>query len=241
MDKPCQLNDYIYSRRKITTDHSNPIQYIPAKKNIDTSNITNIFNWRGISLNHMLIIRGNIEQSNTLTPDNISIIKYFYFLKLKEVQKGPITEYYTVLISKSFNFSPESNENMNLIHKKLNSLIYKEDYIFVPEFHQLVPLDNERNGRLENIKYYEITDNDALCVIPNLPYGLTIDKYDWEFINVSKPNQKPISLNYIKEPFITNDSIESLPPGYYTIRFNYRLTNEDKINTIELNSAFKKV
>ena len=80
-----------------------------------------------------------------------------------------------------------------------------------------------------------------MCVIPELSYGRSIEGFDWEFINASRPLDKPIQLKNIKEPFITRDTEAPLKPGYYNIRFRYRLTNEDKINTIELNSAFKKV
>lgn len=233
----CQINDYISSRRPTPSDHQFPVQYIPAKMdNLAHSQ----FKWRGVCLNHLLILRGNLEDLSSINQSQLNIWKTYYFLLTRHVGEGEDYKCYTICISKTFGFHYSNNVNVNIIYKQIKYLIYREDYIFVPEFHKLVPLDNERLGRKEEIGYYTVTDNDALCVIPELSYGKYIAEYDWEFINASKPFQKPIQLNYIKEPFITGEK-SPLEPGYYNIRFHYRLTNEDKINTIELNSAFKKV
>jgi hypothetical protein len=164
-------------------------------------------------------------------------------MQIRRVNSGIKYKEYTICVSKIFGYHATQNINTKLIYEKLVhdfGLLYREDYIFVPEFHKLVEIDNERYGRMEDIEYYKITDNDALCVVPELAYGKCIAEYDWEFVNASRPLDEPIKLAYVKEPFVTGDK-KTLDPGYYNIRFNYRLTNEDKINTIELNSAFKKV
>lgn len=234
LGQPSQINDYIYSRRK----HHDGLfaQYIPAKvDNLHKSG----FGWTGVCLNHMIILNRKVEDIIKDEYD-LKVFKQHYFIKYK--QNGLESDIYTVCVSKVFGFSPEDNINVNRVYiKSLPDFIYKEDYIFVPEFHKLVELDHERNNGLEDIKYYTITDRDALCVVPDLSYGKYIKECDWEFINVSKPFSESIKLNYIKEPFITNVEKTPLEPGYYDIKFNYRLTNDEKINTIVLNSAFRKI
>lgn len=229
LKEPHKINNYhIRGRSQKDEDMGQlPIykQYIPT----NSQNIySNKFKWTGIALNHMIIL--STSNNNLL---NNEILNRFYFLLTRNK--------YIICISKIFGFKPSDNISMQNLYNSIKEQIYREDYIFVPEFHKLIPLDNEKIDNIENIEYYTITDEDTLCVIPELSYGKYIDEYDWEFINVSKPWKEPIKLNYIKEPFIANTEKSPLEPGYYTIKFNYRLTNENKINTIILDSAFKKI
>lgn len=253
LGQQCQLNDYIFSLRQITTDNSNPIQYIPAKS-IDL--LKDKFKWTGICLNHLIITQGDVL--NHLTNYAGSIIadtfERYYFVKYKIVptilDDGSDGEkIYSICVSRSYGFVPNNNQGISSIYYKYlkntddpdRCIIYREDYIFVPEFHKLVELGPADDKRLPTINDYTITDEDAICVIPSLPHGKYIDKYDWEFINVSKPNKESTKLNYIKEPFITDNNKSPLDPGYYNIKFNYRLTNENKINSVVLDSAFRKI
>ena len=107
------------------------------------------------------------------------------------------------------------------------------------------------NQNDEKLDYYTITDNDALCIIPDIAFGKHIDEFEWEFINMSSPSKKSIkplvhnqdgSKSYvsIKEPFISPDTESFLDPGYYSIIFRYRLIGDDKVNTVTLDSAFIK-
>ena len=183
----------------------------------------------------MIIIDENILRSYFNDEDWL-ILNRFYFLIRKKLPTN-----YIICVSREFGFDTNKYE-FNATYNKIKSFTYRDEYIFVREFHELVPIDVEKMDREENIKYYTVTDEDALCVIPELAYGKVIDSYDWEFINVSDPRMKPIKMKYVKEPFVADtQSHEPLKPGYYTIKFNYRLTNENKINTITLDSAFKKV
>lgn len=242
--KPSQLNDYIFNRRVQINSTGKPIiQYLPAS--IDNPQYYNI---KGICLNHLLIIKNS--NMKVLTDSDLEILNQNYFHLQKNVitngSKATDSYIYEIYISKKFGFRPLNDKNMSAVYGKIKNenynYIFKEDYIFIPEFHQLVPLDYNNLDKQEDLEYYTITKTDAVCVIPELSYGRSIEGFDWEFINASRPLDKPIQLKNIKEPFIARDENASeLNPGYYNIRFNYRLTNEDKINTIELNSAFKKV
>lgn len=243
LDKYKPINDYIFTGRDFCSqDIIQYSQYIPVLK--DNLNLSDTA-WKGVCLNHLLIYNGDLFKLSELNKIELDKLKKNYFIKIREVvdPDGVSNEdkkYYTICISKIYGFKPEDNINIHQIYDKLSYSLYREDYIFVPEFHKLVPLDNERYGRIEDLQYYTVTDKDALCVVPDIAYGKCIAECDWEFINASKPLSEPIKLSYIKEPFITGDK-KLLEPGYYNIRFHYRLTNENKINTIELDSAFKKV
>lgn len=244
LGQPSIINKYVFNRRELKIediDYKRPIQYIPAKTdNLNTSK----FNWKGVCLNHLMIFNGNlIDNRYLISEGELKFLQKYYYLRIKTVKTENESKDYTICVSSIFGFHPTQNINIKSIYEKLvtqYNIIYREDYIFVPEFHKLVELDNERYGRMEDIEYYTITDNDALCVVPGLSYGKCIAEYDWEFVNVSKPWLEPIKLAGVNEPFVTGDN-KPLEPGYYNIRFHYRLTNEDKINTIELDSAFKKV
>ena len=226
-----KLNDYIFANREKNSNETY-IQYIPSK--IANPNKKNDKNWKGICLNHLIIISENIF-NEILNDEYKTILKTFYFLL-----KRNTPDKYIVCVSRDFGYNA-NNYIFKDVYDKIKPYIYKEDYIFVREFHKLVPIDVDRMDREEDIKYYTVTDEDALCVIPELAYGKVIDSYDWEFINMSDPRMEPIKMKYVKEPFISDtQSHEPLKPGYYTIKFNYRLTNENKINTITLDSAFKK-
>lgn len=225
------LNDYIFSGREKISNETY-IQYIPAKIANPEKNDKD---WKGVCLNHMIIIDENILNSY-FNNDDWLILNRFYFLIRKKLPTN-----YIICVSREFGFDTNKYE-FNATYNKIKSFAYRDEYIFVREFHELVPIDIEKLDRKEHINFYTVTDEDALCVIPELAYGKVIDSYDWEFINVSNPRMKPIKMKYVKEPFVADtQSHEPLKPGYYTIKFNYRLTHENKINTITLDSAFKKV
>jgi hypothetical protein len=211
------------------------VQYIPANKyNIDK------IDWSGVCLNHLLILNYNVYNENKLTLGQKQSLSEHYFELYRGVGKDEEKKY-GIYVSKVFGFSPKDDQKMLELYNSLNqnNYIYREDYIFVPEFHEIEPLIKP-NQNLE-ISNYIVTDEDTLCVLPGLSYGKYIAEYDWEFINTSRPDLQPIKLSYIKEPFVANIEESPLPKGYYTVVFRYRLTNEEKINTITLDSAFIKV
>ena len=233
----CQINDYLSTRRKYSSNIPN-IQYIPAKITKPFQNHELVYN--GICLNHLLIL--NINQWDVLEIEKIVKPNYFTLQRLIKDNDGNTIKTYLICISREFGYKPTDKLREQLIEKindKSINEIYREDYIFIPEFHKLIPLIKPDN--IYDFESYKITDFDALCIIPDLTYGKNIEEYDWEFINVSKPNSQPIQLNAIKEPFIANNQNSPLEPGYYNIKFHYRLTNENKINTISLDSAFIKI
>lgn len=210
----CKLNEYTKSRR---FGSGLNIQYVPAYTG--QPYVDGQFVHKGVCLNHLLIYK-NCDNATD------AYLKQNYFLLKRPTTAGD----YLICVSKQYGFRPEFDSK-----SPLRNNIYRNDYIFVPEFHTLVPLvEDERN-----INDYKVTDTDALCVVPNLPYGKSIQESDWEFVNTS--TGQTIQLSGVKEPFIAPTQKSFLPNGYYTIVFKYRLTGEDKINKVTLDSAFIKV
>ena len=205
-------------------------QYIPCRIEDPTQT-----NFNGVCLNHLLILKEVDKIDDPLITD---LGKYYFLLK-RETETETESKTYLICISREFGFSIQK-EMLDTYNSLINAgCIYRDQYIFMPEFHKLVELGSERGREPEDLKWYTITQEDALCVIPELSFGKHIAQSEWEFINASKPFQPHIKPNRsVKEPFILHDKPSLLEPGYYNIIFRYRLTNEDKINTVTLNSAF---
>ena len=211
------INNYIFGRQ-VGKTNTNPTKQYLSTKLVDPNTYKN-WGYTGVCLNHLLILEG---------PTNHYVdVNYFTF----ELTRGGVR--YTICISKRFAFKPQ-----DIFLEGLS--IYRNDYIFVPEYHKLVELGSERGDRKEDIKYYTITDDDTLCVVPELAFGKCIEDIEWEFVNVSSLEKISIPGS-IKEPFIANTSKTHLTPGYYDIVFRYRLSGEDQINTVVINSAFRKI
>ena len=113
--------------------------------------------------------------------------------------------------------------------------IIKDDWIFYPENHHLEKIAVDDSITLEK---YTFTQKDVLMVIPNTKYLKYIEEPEWEFINVSKGNSsKPITIQSSRTPFIANTEYKLLEPGFYNIKFRYKLGNN--IQEVFLDSAFR--
>lgn len=216
-------NDYIFSRQVRRVPQSNIFQqYIPAKFINPYEN-----DYNGVCLNHMMIIEGD------WTHDTYLYRHYFTHIRDVKDSNGNDKKY-TICISREFGFAFDQA-------RKQRYSIYREDYIYMPEFHKLVELGSERGTKMEDIKYYTITDDDTLCVVPDISFGKNIDSVEWEFVNMSSPTHESIVLanRSISQPFIAKQKNETLSPGYYKVIFRYKLGNE--VNEIVLDCAFRKI
>lgn len=166
-------------------------------------------------------------------------------------------KYYDIYISKDFGWDEKiSNIKVNLYRPSISMLyvdftfpeincpvnilnIYRDDYIFVPGFHYLIELGWESKSGDESLNYYTVTDNDTLCVIPDIGFGRYINEFEWVFKNEST-KEEIVLPHSVKEPFILNTDPSPLKPGYYSIHFNYKLA-DGMINNVVLNSAFRKI
>lgn len=163
--------------------------------------------------------------SFTVTPKNIS--RRFgngYITKTKKVEK---VEFYKIAISKKFvtelpDWSFET---------------YRNDLVFIPEFHELIEFTP--NNNINDFKIYEY---DTLCIIPiistkdgdmDLKWSEKIENPTWEFNNISTGETIKFS-NYIYSPIIAG--VKPLSKGYYDIVFRYGMSGIE--HEIKLNSAF---
>ena len=167
----------------------------------------------GVRLSHMLILKSEM-----------SSLKDKYFELVRKTKQNT----YYIYISKAFMKDVQVTIDPNNI--------YREDYIFVPEFHELVEF-----GQGNNVDDYTITDRDTLCVSSDISYGKYIKECDWEIRNDSKPTSSPILIDSTKEPFIAPTTKSPFEPGYYSVSLRYKLTSDDQFNTMSLNSAFRKI
>lgn len=212
------FNDYIFAKYPINKNSTIYRQYIPATS-------SNNLDWQGARLNHLIILKGIIE-------DDFLTNNYFLLNRNNK---------YTICISKKFGYTPPKekfildNSNIYYTNQIDKYSIIRLDYIYIPQFHELKPIGGNK------LQDYILSQTDTLCVIPDLSRGKSIDLIqnpEWEFINSS--DNTSIKLNKsINEPFISNKEPKLLTPGYYDIIFKYRLANNiNDINTVALNSAF---
>lgn len=207
------------------------IQYIPAL--ITNPYADGKWGWNGICLNQLLIL-----DAGTNEPINLddTIIGKNFFYAWRTTRKGDSKgNNYIICVSKKFGFDAE------LIDGKYDRYtMFKKEYIYIPEFHYLQPLADCDDVKNLTIDDYTISQNEALCVIPEICYGLTLDndKFEWEFQNSSTGEVIKLK-NSIKEPFIANTSKSFLTPGYYNIVFRYKWG--DEIKEVATKSAFRVI
>lgn len=215
------MYNYIFARYK-SKSKDVIIQYIPTTSSIRTS---------GVCLNNILILKG--DHSN-----NFMLKQYYYITKRDGNTKlsdnvTPVDDpanIYTVCISKTFWFNPSiSLVNFN---KQIKPYIYRNDYGFFPEFHYLEEMDGTKESN------YNLSIDDTVVIIPELPLGSEISDIDWEFINTS--NKEVIKLPNFQEPYVANTTNgELLSKGYYDVVFRFKIGNEQR--EITRKSIFRKV
>lgn len=176
----------------------------------------------GICLNNVLILHGNHK--------NDYILNSYYHILFKQVDELTC---YTICISKQFWLDPKIQ--IANFEKKYNRYIYRNDYGFFPEFHYIEELN------YDNLDNCTMEDTETFVVIPELPYGLKINDWTWEFKNVSYDTS--IQLPDVYGPFINDTKFDKLKKGYYDITFKCSVASHDGgeiVHTITRESAFKK-
>lgn len=237
------VNDYLFSHYNFN-EYNSVYDNIKNKKIIsqfipEYLNKNNDANYNGVIFNRTIIFRG-VKNINDIIDDDNSVKEYIIantkiLYKYKyDINSKTLTDEITYTI---FILPLNIPEDLKL---KNTEGIYKDNYIFYPEMHHLEELYDEL--KVSNIDDFTITENDVLMIVPNVEYLKTLEEngIEWEFENVSLKNKsKPIKLPSIKTPFIANTEYKLLTPGYYNIKFRYKLgTNMQEIS---LNSAFRVI
>lgn len=225
-EKYLPVTDYLFSHYNTDNRGKNIIsQFLP-----EYLNKNQYADFNGVCLNRTIIYKGNIPINEIINDSNIInetkiIYKYEYNKNTKKFTDNIL---YTILIF-------PKNTPQDIVINIDKKLLIKDNYIFYPEFHHLEELYDEND--IPNLDNFTITQKDVLMVVPNVEYLKTLESdIEWEFENVSLKN-KIIKLPSIKTPFIANTEHKLLDPGYYNIKFRYKLGTS--IQEISLNSAFR--
>lgn len=190
------------------------IQYVPGSSTQYNS---------GICLNNILVLKGDHRTDY--------ILNSYYHMSIRTVDENTR---YTICVSKYFWFNPKIQ--IANFENKYNHYIYRNDYGFFPEFHYIEEMNYDS---LENCT---LGSTETIVVIPELPYGLKIKDWTWQFKNASRGTV--IELPDVRGPLINDTARAQLQTGYYDIVFRCSVANDDNdeniIHEITKESAFRK-
>ena len=193
-----------------------------------------------------------------------AILRGYYTVYTKTAERDGSTEtnksynYYVICVSKTFDFNSKTTiidrQGTKLYDYITNSLlgsgskgsIYRNDNIFIPEFHTLrrVCPDSEIGVDNFTLDDFTVSPNDAVVVVPVLdngtlgkrPLEYTINnRTKWTFENISTGEklEYPCLQNFI----VANETYKCLSNGYYTISLTYDIDGIP--HTVKLNSAMR--
>lgn len=189
--------------------------------------------YKGVKLNRTIILSiknaDNIENIRALLSQN-----YLEFTRYSNDN----TLKYIVYVSKRFYGEVPSELQTNDDYE-----IIRNDLGFYPQFHKLQLI----NGN--SLNDYTINQYEAICcapvtisknIIAPFKYGQSINESEWEFVNISQVYNNVITHNSSQQPFISKSKY--LEPGFYSIKFRYKLSDENSTyNEINIGSAFKVI
>jgi hypothetical protein len=166
--------------------------------------------------------------SNEYTKNNTQVLKKYKIIKDEGTQEVSITNEvsYTIFI-----IPKDGKVDDNKINKEL---LVRDDYVFYPQKHHLEEIGV---GDKPTLNDYTFKQDDVLMVVPETKYLKSIEEPEWEFINVSKRDSTPITFDSIRTPFVANSEYKLLEPGFYDIKFRYKLGQT--IQETILDSAFR--
>lgn len=243
------FNDYQFTHVRDNINIENYRLFVPSV-------ISNV-NDNGVRLNSIIIFDADffncgdedkINRVKNYIGDNFDIgVKY-----VTDSQGDPtnVVKYY-ILVAKPFylGFVGESEGGMSYVehlHEELNGYILRYDVGYFFQHHYLEEIGLGYNESTDKYEYglslndYTITDEDTLCVIPEMKYStIKLTDIEWIFKNTSTKEKEEYKFTSIKEPFIGNNVKKQLKPGYYNIIFNYKIGNT--LNQVILDSAFRKI
>lgn len=238
--KDTTIGKYFFKIQKSTGESIDPYYkyYLPL---LDPSD-DKYDKYNGIKLNRTIVLHINDNLSGEEAIDLKMFRKWmsFDYLEFERYDNG-VLKYLTYVSKKFYSNTPSYIDQYKYLYE-----IIRNDLGFYPQFHKLQLL----NG--DNIKDYTINQYDALCCIPvtiqknktiDFKYGYKIEDFEWEFINRSLHKDNIIKYpSSSQQPFIAKNEKNTLTPGYYGIKFRYKLSDDDsKYNELNINSAFRVV
>ena len=230
------------------------VQYIPCRGGAQGG---------GVRLNNLLIIKCKDDQIMNQISSS-AILRGYYTVYTKTAERDGSTEtnksynYYVICVSKTFDFDSKTTiidrQGTKLYNYITNSLlgsgskgsIYRNDNIFIPEFHTLQRVCPDSEIGVDNFTLddFTVSPNDAVVVVPVLdngtlgkrPLEYTINNHTkWTFENISTGErlEYPCLQNFI----VANETYKCLSNGYYTISLTYDIDGIP--HTVKLNSAMR--
>lgn len=215
-------NNYLTSLQKMDNkiNHLFRTQYLKISK--DES---------GIKLSNVLILKGDHTGSQYIDKHYFTYLKNTFKTivvndRLEWIKDDNLNlipdQIYTICISKKFWFDPDLS--------KLNEdSIYKNEMMFIPHFHTLIPFGGN------SLNDYIVSDKDTLCIIPSLKHGKHVDGVEWVLINDTDGSRVTLEGS-VQQPIIAGCDEWGLTPGYYSVKFKYKL--HDDINEVKMDSIF---
>lgn len=218
------VQNYMNSQYRAQNNSKYTTFFIPEY--MQSININDISKIDGIFMHRTIITYGDISAEQVIPDFNIR--KNTEVLKKYKYPTDEVS--YTIFIlpvDTPVDFEPPVDK----------SILVRNDFVFYPEKHHLEEIASGNNITLDD---YTFSQKDVLMVVPNSKYLKYIEEPEWEFENISRKNRtKPITLKSIQTPFIANVNYKLLDPGFYNVKFRYKLGQS--IQEVSLDSAFRIV
>lgn len=215
-----------------------------------------------VGLSNLLIIKC-IDGQTMSSIASSTILENYYTVYTKTAERDGSTDnqsynYYVICVSRALNFNPKTTvinrQNTTLYNYIVTSLlnsgsngsIYRNDNIFIPEFHTLKRICPDSELGVDNFALddFTVSPNDVVVIVPVLDNGVlgkrplkyTINNHTkWTFENISTGErlEYPCLQNFI----VANSTHKCLSNGYYAISLTYDIDGIP--HTIKLNSAMR--
>lgn len=215
-----------------------------------------------VGLSNLLIIKC-IDSQTMNSIASSAILENYYTVYTKTAERDGSTDnqsynYYVICVSRALNFNPKTtviNRQdttlynyivTSLLNSGSNGSIYRNDNIFIPEFHTLKRICPDSELGVDNFALddFTVSPNDVVVIVPVLDNGVlgkrplkyTINnRTKWVFENISTGErlEYPCLQNFI----VANSTHKCLSNGYYAISLTYDIDGIP--HTIKLNSAMR--
>lgn len=215
-----------------------------------------------VGLSNLLIIKC-VDSQTMNSIAGAAILENYYTVYTKTAERDGSTDnqsynYYVICVSRALNFNPKTTvinrQNTTLYNYIVTSLlnsgsngsIYRNDNIFIPEFHTLKRICPDSELGVDNFTLddFTVSPNDVVVIVPVLdngtlgkrPLKYTINNHTkWIFENISTGErlEYPCLQNFI----VANSTHKCLSNGYYAISLTYDIDGIPY--TIKLNSVMR--
>lgn len=144
---------------------------------------------------------------------------------------------YIMLIAKSprtrFSSKQEFIEGTQVSLAPAN--IKRLDMIFIPQLHLYESIEDGKT-----LEDYCFTNDELLCVYPQLKKTLPIEQVSWKYKNMTTLEEIELDTP-TAVPLVADQTRKLLSPGYWSVTMYYKLSGSSTIHELSKNSAFRIV